>query len=211
MSKVNAQFKLDLIDHLKINCSICNKSDPQHNHSCHYWFIKSNGLQIHPECFKKILRDRISFNHQCRARSRYKSYFPSSSSELRGFDNIKNSDTKSYIVNLLWPNQLSSKQAMQENLTKPINNLSASELRIELEKRNIPHYVELYPEKDEAFYHSTYTQMLINFYDNSSDCKEIFNMLVYGYVKNYECIYILNVPSYLTQLILLFFPSIVFD
>ena len=138
-------------------------------------------------------------------------HIPSSVAQLKGYASLSKED-RNMISNMLWPNQVKLSMQPKLSLTKYIDEMNKEQLRIELEKRAIDQYVKnasWIEEWDTEILKVTAIQRLEQ-YLNNDECKQMQQLLVFGYCKSIEKSNKLNIPTYLQRYILRYYPVILY-
>ena len=133
---------------------------------------------------------------------------PSRPSDVKGFESLSNQQ-KNIISQSLWPCQVNESMSPKLKLSKPVYDMNLSELRRELEKRGIDQYIPgkvwyPLPERDESMIKACIKRLEEYLHDDK--CIQMNDLLVKGFCNEIQRDKTLNIPQYLQNIILKYYP-----
>ena len=178
--------------HKTVNCARCNEE--MQWEGLYAFYLKDRRqlqeLYYHPKCYLK---------------SKYWNtyHLPLTSASLSGLYDLPKQD-QTNIMKLLWPNQLPITIRAKAKLPKFMDEMSIKELRLEVEKRDINQHRMNRKWNDEQIKQELRARL--EQYLNNGECKKVNRKMVFGYCKEIQRQNDLNIPIYLQQIVLKYFP-----
>ena len=132
--------------------------------------------------------------------------------KLNGFELLNDIQQKK-VMKSLWPYQVEKEMRPKLNLSKCIDDLNGSEIRIELERRGLHQRgirIIGIGGADTKDLQIRVVRDRLEEYLNNEECKQMNDLLVIGYCKGNEKKNKINIPAYLQRIVLRYYPSILY-
>ena len=178
----------------------CSSCDKKFGDDATHWIVEMNQ--------KLVYANRKSYRHHLQCYQFWIRRDRICSNRIIGFESLPEAK-QIEIGGLFWPHFVVKHLRPRLTLPKHIDEMDAEEIRIECEKRDLPQHLRF---TYRGCYYSTditrNKEELIKYLNNDKDCKQLYDVMVKGYCKQIAQISQLNVPIYLQDIVLRYYPVV---